>query len=161
MDPSLQFLFDIGLPLLLLAMAYLSGSMVERAHYRSIRRREIRWRRLPAVTLSQVPRGWEVLESEMVAGSIVVSLDYFKRFLAGLRNLVGGRVASYESLLDRARREAVLRLKQQALQAGYGAVINLRLETTRMASSGRGGKGTAGVEVLAFGTGLKLRQPPA
>jgi uncharacterized protein YbjQ (UPF0145 family) len=97
----------------------------------------------------------------MVAGNVVVSLDYFKRFLASLRNLVGGRVGSYETLLDRARREAVLRLKQQAMQRGYGAVINLRLETTRMANASRGGKGTAGIEVLAFGTGLKLRERPA
>jgi uncharacterized protein YbjQ (UPF0145 family) len=161
MDPALRSLFDFGLPLLLLAVAYFVGTQVERAHYRNIRRREIRWRRLPAVTFRQVPKGWDVLESGMVAGSVVVSLDYFKSFLASLRNLIGGRVKSYETLLDRARREAVLRLKHQAMQRGYGAVINLRLETTRMASSGRGGKGTAGVEVLAFGTGLKLRERPA
>jgi uncharacterized protein YbjQ (UPF0145 family) len=161
MDSTLQPLFEFGLPLLLLVMAYLVGTQVERAHYRSIRRREIRWRRLPAVTFRQVPEGWDVLESGMVAGNVVVSLDYFKRFLASLRNLVGGRVGSYETLLDRARREAVLRLKQQAMQRGYGAVINLRLETTRMANASRGGKGTAGIEVLAFGTGLKLRERPA
>ncbi len=161
MDPALQSFFDFGLPLLVLAATYFVGTQVEQAHYRSIRRREIRWRRLPAVTFRQVPKGWDVLESGMVAGNVVVSLDYFKRFLANLRNLFGGRVRSYETLLDRARREAVLRLKHEAMQRGYGAVINLRLETTRMASSGRGGKGTAGVEVLAFGTGLKLRERPA
>jgi uncharacterized protein YbjQ (UPF0145 family) len=47
-----------------------------------------------------------------VSGSVVVSVDYFKRFLAGLRTLVGGRVTSYETLLDRARREAILRCKE-------------------------------------------------
>jgi uncharacterized protein YbjQ (UPF0145 family) len=138
MDSTLEPLFQFGLLLLLLAIAYVVGTQVERAHYRSIR-----------------------LESGMVAGNVVVSLDYFKRFLASLRNLVGGRVGSYETLLDRARREAVLRLKQEAMQGGYGAVINLRLETTRMANARQGGKGIAGIEVLAFGTGLKLRQRPA
>ena len=38
----------------------------------------------------------------------------FKRFLANLRRLIGGRVKSYESILDRARREALLRMKTEA-----------------------------------------------
>jgi len=95
-----------------------------------------------------------------VAGNVVISVDYFKRFLAGLRGLVGGRIKSYESLLDRARREAILRLKKDAMDHGYHAVVNVRLETSRMANA-RGKEGTAGLEILAFGTGLKLRQPPA
>ena len=40
-------------------------------------------------------------------------------------------------------------------------MINVRVETTRMANARQGGKGIAGIEVLAFGTGLKLRQRPA
>ncbi|MBW2399217.1 MAG: heavy metal-binding domain-containing protein, partial [Deltaproteobacteria bacterium] len=91
-----------------------------------------------------------------VSGSVVISVDYFKRFLAGLRQFVGGRVKSYETILDRARREAVLRLKEEAAAAGYAAVINVRLETARMAN-GRNGSGIAGLEVLAYGTGIKLR----
>jgi hypothetical protein len=39
-------------------------------------------------------------------------------------------------------------------------VVNVRLETSRMANA-RGKEGTAGLEILAFGTGLKLRQRPA
>jgi uncharacterized protein YbjQ (UPF0145 family) len=91
----------------------------------------------------------------------VVSVDYFKRFLAGLRMFFGGRVKSYESLLDRGRREALLRCKEAARAQGYQAVINVRLETSRLASSNRDGRATAGVEVLAFGTGLGLRSDPS
>ena len=91
----------------------------------------------------------------MVRGQVVVSVDYFKRFLAALRAIVGGRVKSYESLLDRSRREAILRMKEQAIQGGYDHVINVRLETSRLAGTRRNGKGTAGLEVLAFGTALK------
>jgi uncharacterized protein YbjQ (UPF0145 family) len=93
----------------------------------------------------------------MVAGSTVVSVDYFKRFLAHLRNFFGGRVRAYESLLDRARREALLRMKTEANERGFDAVINVRIETANISSPfGRNGKGTAGIEVLAFGTALKL-----
>ena len=95
----------------------------------------------------------------MLTGNVVVSVDYFKRFLSGLRMIFGGRVKAYESLLDRARREALLRLKENAVGNGYQALINVRLETSRMANA-RGNEGAAGVEVLAFGTALKLSNIP-
>ncbi len=144
----------------LLLVAFFTGEWIERRHYKSIRRREERWQRMPAITFRRLPDSWDVAESGMVMGNTVVSVDYFKRFLAGLRMVFGGRVKSYESLLDRARREAMLRLKKQAMDRGYHAILNVRLETSRLANA-RGNQGTAGVEVLAFGTGLKLHQPPA
>ena len=62
-----------------------------------------------------------VRTSFLVNGSTVVSNDYFKRLLAILRNIFGGRVKAYESLLDRARREAVLRMKDEAHSSGRTA----------------------------------------
>ena len=110
--------------------------------------------------LSQVadPFDVEIERADLVMGSVVVSHDYFKRFLAQLRIIVGGRIKSYEPLLDRARREAVLRMKEQALARGHHTVVNIRLETSRLANSQRGGKGTAGVEMLAYGTALTVRE---
>jgi uncharacterized protein YbjQ (UPF0145 family) len=87
---------------------------------------------------------------------VVVSLDYFKRIIAGLRGIIGGRVKTYEPLLDRARREAVLRMIEDAKARGYDAVVNVRLETSRLASARKDGQGTAGVEMLAFGTAVTL-----
>jgi len=156
-DPAL---INIATVLGLLVLTYFTGTWVEKKHYKRIRSREARWKRLPAITFRQIPPSWEVLDSGLVAGNVVISVDYFKRFLAGLRGLVGGRIKSYESLLDRARREAILRLKKDAMDRGYHAVVNVRLETSRMANA-RGKEGIAGLEILAFGTGLKLRQRPA
>jgi len=148
----------IGLlsPLVLLVVTYFIGSHLEKRHFANLRAREARARRFPAVTFETLPADWEVSSSGLVAGNVVVSVDYFKRFLAGLRALVGGRIKSYEPILDRARREALLRLIESAREKGYNAVINVRLETSRLASSRGDGKGTAGVEMLAFGTALKL-----
>jgi len=148
--------FRLGFPVLLLIVTYLIGNAVEKLHYRDIRIRESRSRRFPTVNFRTPPKSWHIVGAEMVAGNVVVSIDYFKRFLAGLRMLFGGRVAAYESLLDRARREAILRMKEDAFKRGYNAVINVRIETSRMASSNRKGEGTAGVEILAFGTAVKL-----
>jgi uncharacterized protein YbjQ (UPF0145 family) len=152
----LQFGLEIGFPIALLLATYGIGAAVERRHFRLLRTREIRSRGMPVATILKLPRDWDVTGSALVSGSAVVSLDYFKRFVAGLRLLFGGRVASYESLLDRARREALLRMKESAHEAGYRAVIGVRLETSQIASRGRQGSGTAGVEVLAFGTALRL-----
>ena len=148
---------DFVVFLVLLLVAFFVGEWLERRHYESIRSREGRWQRLPAITFEQTPSSWEVRDSGLVMGNTVVSVDYFKRFLAGLRMIFGGRVRSYETLLDRARREALLRLKKDAIDRGFHAVVNVRLETSRMAN-GKQGQGTAGVEILAFGTGLKLAQ---
>jgi uncharacterized protein YbjQ (UPF0145 family) len=103
-----------------------------------------------------MPEDWNASSSTMVTGSIVISLDYFKRVIAGLRGLVGGRIKTYEPLLERARREALLRMSESAHEQGYDAVFNVRLETSRLANASRDGKGTAGVEMLAFGTAVKL-----
>jgi len=154
-----QLAINLGAPLFLLVLGYFTGSAFEHSHYRSIRLREHRWRRMPTLSFPRPLPQWRVQDAALVTGSVVISLDYFKRFLAGLRGLVGGHVKSYEALLDRARREAVLRMQESAQAAGFHAVVNLRLDTSRLASSGRNGKGTAGVEILAFGTALKLADP--
>ena len=139
--------------LALLALGYGAGRKAERGHLEEIRRRERATAGVPTITF--VPRDWEIREATLVEGNVVVSLDYFKRFVAGLRGIVGGQVRSYEPLLDRARREAVLRMKAQAISRDFDAVINVRLETSRLASALGDGKGTAGVEILAFGTAVR------
>ena len=159
MEPYIDGIIQVAFPLALLIVAYFSGHAVERRHYTSIREREVRWRNVPAITFRSAPPGWQVAESTLLTGNVVISVDYFKRFLAGLRMIFGGRVKAYESLLDRARREALLRLKENAVESGYHALINVRLETSRMANA-RGSEGVAGVEVVAFGTALKLHNIP-
>jgi uncharacterized protein YbjQ (UPF0145 family) len=139
-----------------LTVTYLIGRTIEARHYKSIRQREQNLRELATVTLRTPPPEWQIGESTLVMGSVVISLDYFKRFAASLRALVGGPVKSFEPLLDRARREALLRMREQARARGFDAVINTRLETSRLASSGQSGKGTAGIEILAYGTAIKI-----
>ena len=158
MEEWLARLLQVGPFVLLLLGTYGIGSAVERRHFRLLRARELRSRNLPLVTFREVPSGWQVEECALVTGNCVISLDYFKRFVAGLRLLFGGRIASYETLLDRARREAILRMKESAHAAGYRAVIGMRLETSQIAQATRQG-GTAGVEVLAWGTALRLAKP--
>lgn len=142
-------LINLALPVLLLAVGYFVGRLLERRHYASIRRRERELRSVVAITTRFVPEGVTAQGATLVSGGVVVSSDYFKTFVAGFRNLVGGRFRGFESLLERARREAILRMKQQAREHGSSLVIGVRIHTTRVA-----GSQTPSVEVIAFGTAL-------
>ncbi len=134
----------------LLALGYFFGRLAETRHYKSIIKREKALARIPAIATKIPDLSIQPQHTILVTGSVVVSVDYFKRFLAGLRNLVGGRVKSYESLVDRARREAVLRMKDQARVKGANLIFNVKLETSSI-SQGRGNS-IGSVEVLAYGT---------
>jgi len=147
---------NFGLPILVLVAAYFIGSWIEKKHFRDIRNREAKAHGFPVVSFDTMPDDWSVNSSHLVSGSIVISLDYFKRVIAGLKGLVGGRIKTYEPLLERARREAILRMTEEAQLQGYDAIFNVRLETSRLANARRDGKGVAGVEMLAFGTAVKF-----
>ncbi len=141
----------------LMALGYLAGTWAEKRHYRSIAQREANWLHLPAVTLPQAGiEPGSIASSRLVSGSAVISIDYFKRFLAGLRNLFGGTVRSYETLIDRARREAVLRMKAEA--SGAAVIVNVRIETATIGGHrSRRNKSVTCLEAIAYGTAIYLQ----
>lgn len=143
---------ELGALLVLLLLGIVFGSLAEKRHYRSIRNREDEYRDVIVLAERVIPTEFQGHQCRLVTGNVVVSVDYFKNLLAMLRNLVGGRVAAYESLLDRARREALLRMQAEARQLDAAAVLNLKFETCRI--SGNAGKAVGSVEVLAYGTAM-------
>jgi uncharacterized protein YbjQ (UPF0145 family) len=146
-----------GVPLLLLVIGFVAGRAAEKTHYRSLVERERKYAVIATTSLKRVAFPAPVAESFLVTGGAVISVDYFKRFIAALRNLIGGRVTSYESLIDRARREAVLRMKEAARNADM--ILNVRLETATIGGGNTGGRGAmVCVEVLAYGTAVRLKR---
>ena len=143
---------DLIVFLVLLALGYSFGRYAELKHYKSIIQREKEFRDIPVVTTKFPPLAKPFSDAELVTGSVVISVDYFKRFIAGLRNLLGGRVTAYETLLDRARREAILRMKEEARFLGGHIIFNVKLETSSIHKGQKNGIGS--VEVLAYGTVL-------
>ncbi len=141
--------------LIVVILIYLIGTVViEKRHYKSIIAREKEFLSLPAITsknfnVQDTERAW------LVRGNVVVSLDYFKRFLAGIRNLIGGRIKSYESLIDRARREAILRMKQEA--KGADIIVNMRFQTSVIGEISDKRDSLGCVEILAYGTAVKFK----
>ncbi len=146
---------DLTIFLILLALGYGAGTWAEKRHYRSIMEREEQLLHLPTITTKKVELDDSKVErAVLVVGSVVISVDYFKRLLAGLRNIFGGTIKSYETLLDRARREALLRMKEKA--HGASMIINVRIETSTVGK--RAFKGKLGsVEAIAYGTAIKMK----
>lgn len=155
MDLILQN-FDLFLLLMLLCVGYTFGRIGEKRHYRSIHAREKSLADVLLFAAKRPPPEVTEVDTVLLSGSVVISSDYFKWFVASLRKLFGGRFRVYEILLDRARREAILRLKQQVRDRGGNLVFNIKFESFNVTMGARGGM--AAVEVLAYGTALIPRR---
>jgi uncharacterized protein YbjQ (UPF0145 family) len=94
--------------------------------------------------------GHEVAETfGIVRGSTVRAKHIGTDIVASLRNLVGGEITGYSSLLAGAREQAIDRMKDEARRVGANAVIGFRMETSTI----MGGAS----EILAYGTAVRLK----
>jgi len=154
---SIELLIAVGLPLLLIIIGRVVGSRIERMHYESILEREARFEKQPAYSTKRFEAPASIGSAHLAIGSVVVSVDHFKRFVSGFRMLIGGEVRGYSSLIERARREAILRMKES--QPDADAYINTRIETSSISST-TGNQGMGTIEVLAYGTAVHYDRAP-
>lgn len=147
-----QFQFQIVIGLVLLVLGYFFGRYFEKKHFESIIQREAELANVVVIASKHITASDSAKQGMMVTGSVVISVDYFKRFLAMLRIIFGGRVTAYETLLDRARREAILRMKKEAKAMNADRIFNIKLETASISKNASGNIGS--VEVFAYGTAL-------
>ncbi len=139
-----------------MCLGYVFGTAAEKRHYRSITAREKAGLKLPVSNIKHsFDKSREVVSTALVSGSVVVSIDYFKRFLAGLKNIFGGTITSYETLIDRGRREAILRMKEKAPHSDV--IVNLRVETSTIGGNYQQ-NGADCVEVIAYGTAITYKR---
>ena len=81
------------------------------------------------VITSQNIEGKRILEYKgIVFGEVVSGVDFVKDFMAGVRNILGGRSGSYEEELLRARQEALAEMEERALALGANAVIGVDVD---------------------------------
>ena len=143
---------QILIVIILVTLGYFFGRRAENKHFKSLIEREKVMNSLPAMASRMPPQDGKY-EQTLVSGNVVIANDYFKTFVAGLRNLFGGKIRTYETLLDRARREAVLRMKEQAKALGAELIFNVKYETSSI--SGNDSRKLPIIEVHAYGTALK------
>lgn len=153
----MELLVQLGIFAVLLLVGLVFGRASEKRHFREIRRREAELRDVLVFNERRPPSDGDFREATLVVGSVVIAEDYFKRIAAGLRGFFGGRVTVYESLMDRGRREAVLRMKEEARRRGATLVFNVRFETSSLAVDGGAQSPMFSAEFLAYGTALVPR----
>ena len=93
--------------------------------------------------------GREVREAlGLVRGSTVRAKHVGTDIVASLKNLVGGEIQGYSSLMAGAREQAIDRMVAEARRLGADAVVGLRLETAAIANGAS--------EIVAYGTAVRL-----
>ena len=85
----------------------------------------------------------------IVSGETIIGANVFKDFFAGIRDIVGGRAGSYESVLREAKETALKEMSDHAARMGANAVIAVDHETV-------GGSGSM-LMVTAAGTAVRYQ----
>lgn len=129
-----------------LTLGFFVGGAREKKHFIELIERE-KQLLLKVPTRSVVGKKIESGEAFLVTGNVVVASDYFKNFVGSLKSFFGGRMKPQEALMDRARREAVCRLREKALKLGAQEVVDLHIQTSFLDQHG--------VEVSAYATAVK------
>ncbi len=159
MDPLISLLID-ALPFLaLLAVGFLAGRIAERRHVARLAAQERDMVSMLVTDLRSFPGaagGRGATDPILVIGEAVVATDYFKSFAARLRKILGGELRSYQTLMERARRQAMVNMLRGARDAGYDAVCNVRMETADIGGAGmESRRGMTTVAMLAWGTAYR------
>ncbi len=140
-------------------IAFLLGSLSERRHLRNLEEREKKCKGFK-VTDTKIFHSIS-LDSptpKLFIGEVTVASDYYKRFAGGLKNLFGGEIKSYSILMQRAQREAVLRIIESARGEGYNAICNLRIENADIGGNAEYKKASVMVSIIAYATAYKTNE---
>ena len=76
-----QLIINIGIPVATIFLAMVTGTILETRHFKLIKRREAALGHIALLTGKEYPTDTAVAEAHLVSGGVVVSVDYFKRFL--------------------------------------------------------------------------------
>ncbi len=85
----------------------------------------------------------------LVSGEAILGANIFRDFFAGIRDIVGGRSASYENELRKAKEIALQEMTEQATRLGANAVIGIDLDYETV--------GNSMLMVSASGTAVRLK----
>ena len=89
----------------------------------------------------------------IVTGEAILGTNIFRDLFAGIRDLVGGRSGSYETVLREARETALRELEQQAQSLGANAVIGVDIDYETISTGSSGSM----LMVSASGTAVVVR----
>lgn len=134
-----------------LFFAFLGWALASYLEYRHNQQMTEREKALADISISTAKHADKNAESGiLIYGSVVVAHDLFRTLFIQIRKIIGGNIKAYERLVVRGRREAFIRLQEDARQRGFDKVINVRFAGSHVA-----GRFVSAVEMVAYGTGVK------
>lgn len=71
----------------------------------------------------------------IVSGETIMGANIFRDFLAGIRDIVGGRAGAWESVMQNAREEALKEMTERAQALGADAVVGVQLSFNALGAS--------------------------
>lgn len=103
-----------------------------------------------SVTTGDVP-GRQVVEVlGIVTGETVMGAHFGKDFLAGIRNVIGGRSSAYEDTMREGVETALAEMESRASRLGADAVIGVRVDSSAIGADG------SMLTAVATGTAVRL-----
>ncbi len=165
MENFVLFLFlfvlcPLVIPMAIAVIGVLFGHLNEKSHLRSLEDREDLYRDFMVTQIKSFP-GFQPgpQPPNIVMAEVVIASDYWKTFLAGWINFFGGEMKGFQMMFDRARREAILRLIEQADEQGFNAICNVRLDSADISGAGVAARGRAAAIacVMASATAYRVK----
>ena len=72
----------------------------------------------------------------VVTGETIIGANIVKDFFAGIRDIVGGRSASYEEVLSEAKNTAMQEMVTRAQQMGANAIVGIDIDYETVGNNG-------------------------
>ncbi len=145
-------LIQLVMRMLMVPVGFFVGGATERSHLRSLESREAQFKDMRVNNLKRIAQPESVAVASMVVGQVVIATDYYKSLVTSLKNMIGGEMKAVKSLCTRARREALLRLMEEARTLGATEVWNVRYGFSNIA--GTGSQAAIQIELIAYGTAV-------
>jgi uncharacterized protein YbjQ (UPF0145 family) len=163
MDAAIEIAIYALLVVVPLLGGLLIGRWTEGRHFKSLDQREAQNAGFLITQVKTFPFATAQTHPTILYGEAAIACDYFKAFAGGLRKLFGGEMKSYQTLLVRARREALQRIVEQARAAGYNAVCNVRYQSADIGGNNTSGnkKGVVMAIVMVTATAYHCQVPAA
>jgi len=137
--------------IVLITVGIIFGRANEHNHLKRLQADEMEMSHIKVLNIKTMPPNLSQ-GGALVVGNVVIAVDYFKVFTSNIRMFFGGRLNSYETLIDRARREAIVQMQKDAENLGADAIYNARVEFSKV---GQQPQRAGGVELFAYGTAVK------
>lgn len=89
------------------------------------------------VTTTPTVEGHRILSyKEIVTGETIIGANAFKDFFASIRDIIGGRSGSYESVLREAKDTSMREMIERAQQMGANAVVGVDIDYETIGAQG-------------------------